>query len=350
MQIEDKAVLTTWVGIDVAKETFDAAIYLPVEFGQTPRSIMDLPKESFPRSLAGVKAFNTWSYIIRDKAGLDGGNMRIVMEATGRYSLELHRWLSKELPFTCPAIEDPKTINNFIKSLKVRNKTDQIDAAAIARYGTERMPEPFHELPEDYQYLRELSRQRLATTVQLVAAKTRLLELTKFKELIKIQKGVVKSLEAAIEKLEKEMKNCIKNSPDLRESMEYAMSVPGIGFISAVTILAECGPLYMHKSRQLGAYSGLSPQIRNSGTSVRGSRISRQGPKDLRRVLYMASISATASNPRMMALHKRLVEKGKKPLQARCAVMRKLLILVRAVVVNRTRYSEKYLENSILNA
>lgn len=297
MQTEEKAVLTTWVGLDVAKETFDAAIYLPVEFGQGPRSIIELPKESFPRNLAGVKAFNIWSYIIRDKAGLDGGNMRIVMEATGRYSLELHLWLSKELPFTCPAIEDPKTINNFIKSLKVRNKTDRIDAGAIARYGAERIPEPFQELPEDYQYLRELSRQRLATTVQLVAAKTRLLELTKFKELIKIQKGVVKFLASAIEKLEKEIKNCIKNSPDLRESMEYAMSVPGIGFISVVTILAECGPLYMHKSRQLGAYSGLSPQIRNSGTSVRGSRISRQGPKDLRRVLYMASISRRHLTP-----------------------------------------------------
>ena len=133
----------TWAGLDVAKASFDAALYLPLEPGQLPRNVADLPKESFPRTSEGMNKFLHWTFLIREKAGLEGGSMRIVMEATGRYSRELASWLNQEAPFTSPAIEDPKTVHDFIKSFKLRNKTDRIDAGAIARYGAERMPEPY---------------------------------------------------------------------------------------------------------------------------------------------------------------------------------------------------------------
>jgi transposase len=350
MQAKKTICSPTWAGIDVSKESFDAAIYLPVKQGSMPRSIMDLPKKTFPRSGDGVKAFALWTVMVRDKAGLEGGNMRIVMEATGRYSLELYSFLAEELPFTEPAIENPKTIKHYIKSLKIRNKTDRIDAGAIARYGVERMPEGFSELPEEYQYLRELSRQRRSICDQLVAATARLAELQKFKKIIKIQKSLVKALDNTKQKIEQEIKDHIRNSLILQEDVEYASSVPGIALIASATILGECGPLYLHSSRQLGSYSGLAPCKKESGKSVRGSRISREGPGGLRQVLYMASVSATESNPEMAKFYKRLIAKGKTPLQARCAVMRKLLILVRAVVVNKSRYSKNYLQNNALCA
>lgn len=333
---------TTWAGLDVGKETFDAALYLPLAPGQLSRGVMDLPKASFARSRDGVEKFHQWSFVVRDHAGLEGKNMRIVMEATGRYSLELQQWLNEKIPFTRPAIEDSKTISDFIKSLKLRNKTDRLDAAAIARYGVERNPEPAEELPESYRYLRELIRQRSALDVQLVAARIRLSEMNGFDKLIKIQKSIINAFERAICKLELELKQCINNSDDLRESVEFATSIPGVGQITAATVLAECGPLGRFTSRQLGSYSGLAPQIRQSGKSVSSSRIGKRGPGILRQVLYMASLTGVELNPRMKTFYNRLVHKGKKPLQARCAVMHKLLILIRSTVINKTKYDRNY--------
>jgi len=334
--------LTTWSGLDVSKDTFDAGICLLSPNNSEPLELDQIPVSSFPRTEKGVKLFHHWSFIQRDKAGLEGGNMRIVMESTGRYSLELTRWLNKELPFTKPAIEDPKVISDFIKSLKVRNKTDKIDAAAISRYGAERKPKAFIERPVSYQYLRELTRQRTALSSQLVAARLRLKEMKHFKELINIQQGVVDSLKLAMDKLKIELKRHINENKELRESIEFATSVPGIGELTAATILAECGPLRFFSSRQIGAYSGLAPAIRQSGTSLNCSRINKRGPSELRRILYMASVVGVEYNPKMKAFYSRLISKGKKPIQARCAVMHKLLILARTVVVNKTKYDKNY--------
>jgi len=350
MENENRLPPPVWAGFDVAKKTFDAALYLPVDPGQQPREIKDLPKKSFSRTPEGVREFHHWSFQVREKAGIEGGSLRIVMEATGRYSSELTGWLNNEISFTKPAIENPKTVNAFINSLKIRNKTDPIDAGALARYGAERMPEAFEKLPEDYQYLREIVRQRIAIKDQLTAARLRMNEMSSFKKLAKIQQSVIDSLEKAVEKLELEIKSCVNNSEELKKSMEKAITIPGVALITAATVLGECGPLYHYKSRQLGSYSGLAPQIKQSGTSVRGCHISKFGPGNLRRVLYMASLVAMENNPRMKSLYTRLISNGKKPLQARCAVMHKLLILIRAVVVNGMEYNENYSQNPILNS
>ena len=342
MEREKKLSHSVWGGIDVAKDKFDAALYLPVAPGQMPRDIMSLPKKTFALTPDGVKKFHQWSVHIREEAGIEGGKMRLVMEATGRYSKDLTRWFNEEMPFTGPAIEDPKTIKNFIKSLKLRNKTDEIDAGALARYGAERMPEPFQEMPEDYQYLQELTRMRSAILDQLTAAEARLKEINGFKKLEKIQQQMVKSIAQAVKKMELEIKRCVNDSRELRENVKLATTIPGVALITAATVLGECGPLSRHTSRQTGSYSGIAPQIRQSGTSVRGSKISRHGPKRLRKALYMPSISAIEGNPRMRALYERLVTKGKTKMQARCAVMRKLLLLIRAVVVNKTEYQDNF--------
>jgi len=335
----------SWAGLDVAKDSFDAALYLPLESDAPARDIMTLPSASFPRTPDGVKDFLAWTFPLRDKAGLPGGKMRVVMESTGRYSSELAVWLALEASFTNPAIEDAKAIHDYARSLKIRHKTDRIDAGVIARYGYERMPKAYVELPEEYRCLRELVRQRIAVKDQVTQARERLAEMTAFPRIIRIQKKVVAVLEAAVEKLELEIKHCVQESDELRRDVAIAVTVPGVSLITAVTILGECGPLRRYTSRQLSAYSGLSPVIKESGTSVRGSWISRRGPSRLRRCLYMSASVAMQHNPQMKALHQRLVAKGKKPLQAHCAVMRKVLILTRAVVVSGIEYQADFLEN-----
>lgn len=333
---------TTWVGIDVAKKSYDAAIYLPLGTDDKARDIIELPKNSFERTEKSIDAFRYWTYQIRDKANAPGGQMRIVMEATGRYSQELADWLRKEMPFTEPVILNPKMVSDYRKSLYTGNDTDAIAAAALARFGAERQPEETPESPPEYHHLRELTRQRLKMVEQRTAANLRLEEIKDITIIAKIQQTLINVLNKSVEKLDFEIKKCVEKSDELRENVAYATSIKGIGLTTAAAVFAECGRLSNYGSRQLGAYSGLAPFNHRSGTSVNYTHISRQGPKQLRQALYTPMTSLLRYNPEMRAFRQRLIDKGRTPMQARCAVMRKVLILIRALVVNKTFYQENF--------
>lgn len=337
-----KAQQTTWVGIDVAKKSYDAAIYLPLGSDNKPRAITELPKKTFERTGKSIEAFHNWTYQIRDKADAPGGQMRIVMEATGRYSQELADWLRREMPFTEPVILNPKIVSDYRKSLYTGNDTDAIAAASLARFGAERQPEETPESPPEYQHLRELTRQRLKMVEQRTAAYLRFEEIKDIKVIAGVQKALINTLNKLIEKLDLEIKKCVAKSDELREDVAYATSIKGIGLKTAASVLAECGRLDNYGSRQLGAYSGLAPFNHRSGTSVNYTHISRQGPKQLRQALYTPMTCLLRHNPEMRAFRQRLIDKGRTPMQARCAVMRKVLILIRALVVNKTFYQENF--------
>jgi transposase len=331
---------STWVGIDVAKKSYDAAVYLPLEAGEKPRAITQIPVKSFERTLEGLAAFHHWTFKIREEAGLPGGNMRIVMEATGRYSLELMDLLQQKMPFTNPV--NPKVVSDYRKSLYQGNDTDAIAAAALARFGAERQPETATELPSEYRQLRELTRQRLKMVEMRTAANLRMTEIKDIDAIAEVQKTLIATLVQGIDKLDIAIKKCIEQSDELRENIAYATSIKGIGMITAATIFAECGRLEYYNSRQLGAYSGLAPFNHRSGTSINRSRISRKGPKRLRQALYTPMTCLLRYNPEMRAFRQRLIDKGKKPMQARCALMRKVLVLIRALVVNKTFYQADF--------
>lgn len=333
---------TTWVGIDVAKKSYDAAIYLPLGSNDKPRAVTELPKNTFERTEKDIDAFRYWTYQIRDKAGVPGGQMRIVMEATGRYSQELADWLQREMPFTKPVILNPKIVSDYRKSLYKGNDTDAIAAAALARFGAERQPEESLEIPLEYQHLRELTRQRLKMIEQRTAAYLRLEEIKDIKVIANVQQALINTLNKSIEKLDSEIRKCVAKSDELRENTVYATSIKGIGLTTAASVFAECGRLDNYNSRQLGRYSGLSPFNHCSGTSVNYAHISRQGPKQLRQALYTPMTCILKHNPEIRAFRQRLIDRGKTPMQARCAVMRKVLILIRALVVNKTMYQENF--------
>ena len=132
-----------WCGLDVAKDNFQAAIYLPQPPGEIPRSVASLPIHQFARSPQGVAQWLAWSdRQLAEHArrqGLDQPPcLRACMEATGRYSLELAAWIAQTREPIQPAIIDPLAASHYAKSLRMRNKTDRVDAAVLARMGYER--------------------------------------------------------------------------------------------------------------------------------------------------------------------------------------------------------------------
>ena len=349
MQTSAKSeVPAAWLGIDVGKSSFDMGLHLPVEYGQPARGVGDIPTISADRTFEGLAGALDWAMDkCRDFAA--GNNcpvpsLRAVMEATGRFSMELCSWIAAAAPEIKPVIDDPRAVHNYAQSLKVRNKTDAVDAAVLARYGAERMPEPHPAMPSHYVELRERTRLRASLVGQLVAARERLEEIQGSRVAAGIQKKLVKALESAVAEADRAIVEQVEQHSDLQHAVNLMTTIPGVGFKVATVTLAECGPLQNFKrSRSLGSYAGLAPSRKESGTSVRGgTRITRRGPGVLRQNLYMASIAAGRKIDGMARIRKRMIEKGKSPMAARCAVMRKLLILMRAVVVNNTEFRAEY--------
>lgn len=129
--------------------------------------------------------------------------------------------------------------------------------------------------------------------------------------------------------------------PSLKEEVTLLKSIPGIGELTALRLACTLeGGQRFRTARQFAAYLGLTPKERQSGSSVKGrTRISKMGPKELRKALYMPAIVAKASNPDIRALFGRLLERGKSKMSALGAAMRKLAHIAFGVVKNRITYS-----------
>lgn len=324
-----------WVGIDVSKKTFDAALALSGQrFPSTP--LRDVTWKSFPRTSTGTDAFVKWidELIVKQPSKTVG----LVMEATGRYSVELAELLVKRRPNYAPAIENPTRVKHFINSLGQRNKTDGMDARGLAFYGVERRPAAYEPLSQERQALRELTRHRDVLVNDRTALKNRMKEKCTSKFVARLLNQEYAQLAKYITKVEQEMKRLITKAPKLKHDFDLLVSIPGVGFVTAATMLAELGDLRrFKKARQLTAFAGVSPRNHQSGTSVRGkAHLCKRGNGRVRQVLFLSCMAVlrTKKDNHLKTVHKRLsLENGKSSMAALGAMMRKQLVLMRAILL-----------------
>ena len=121
-------------------------------------------------------------------------------------------------------------------------------------------------------------------------------------------------------------------------------TMPGVSFISAYSILAEIGSLKQYTAKELSSLSGLAPRILESGSSVHSSYLSRRSSGRLRQILYLDSVPGVPKIPALQEFHQRLISKGKKKMTARCACMRKMLLMLRSMVIHNTPFNENFQE------
>jgi len=317
---------THWAGIDLAKATFQMAIWGHEE------DLRKLQVAGFERTQKGCRKALVW---LRKEAP-EGARIGIVMEATATYAEQVAVWLLKLEPGLHLAIVNPLQTSAFIRSLGLRNKTDDLDAKALAQYGTQRKPVAWEPPTREQIVLREMTR----TRGDLVVARTAmLLRLKDHKRTAPLAthalEEIIKSLDKQILVLEKGIQDHLKAHEALGLQAKRLNSIVGVGLITAVTILAELGDLRRFaRSRQLTAFSGMTPRLKTSGTSVKGnSRLCKQGSGRVRAVLYLAAASAARFNPDLSRTYTGLIAKGKHKRSALGAVMRKLLVIMRAVLI-----------------
>jgi transposase len=265
------------------------------------------------------------------------------VEATGNYSLELCFALHD-----CERIEvmvvNPRSSSDFAKALMQRSKTDATDAVALLEY-VRRMPfVAWQPPPHEILQLRAITR-RIAALVE-----TRTQELNRLhaagysKDLSDVIADDIRDhidhLEQSVETLTDRAEELVQSDCTLLEKYEHLTSVKGIARTSGLAILAELAALPPDMSaRQWVAHSGLDPRHFESGTSVhKPARISKKGNRYLRAALYMPALVAIRCEPSIKTFYQRLVKRGKKPMQAIVAVMRKLLHAIHGMLRSHTNF------------
>jgi transposase len=333
-----------WIGIDVAKSTFDAAI---VFFGQRfPETAMrDVPVKTFKRTPEGADDFLCWMDTEVSRTASKTTAARAVMESTGSYSVELCMWLIGKRESLSPAIVNPQRTAYFIKSLGLRNKTDRLDACALAFYGVERRPAPYAPPSKEHHKLQELNRYRDFLVAERVSMVNRGDALSTNKGISQIAKRRLKQMESDIAKVEKEMRKIISENNQLKHDRTLLESIPGVGFLSVCTVMAELGDLRrFERDRQLAAFTGLNPSLKDSGTSVHARpRLSKSGNARIRQALYLAAMTSIRIEGPLQETYLRLIARGKSPMAALCAVMRKLLLLMRTLLLANVCYEKNHL-------
>lgn len=257
----------------------------------------------------------------------------VVIEATSKYHRGVHRWLdASAIPV---AVVNPLRARLFAEAVGRLGKTDFIDARMLALMAEQLAPRPTAPLSPEAEAVQELARARAAAIAERVAiGQRRDIAATAFlrRELATRRA----SIERHIDRLETEIDRIIAADPDMARRKAVLLSIPGIGPVTAVTLIAGLGELGSLSDKQVASIAGLAPHPRDSG-STQGQRRTGGGRSWLRSSLYMAALAAIRTNLDLKAFHQRLRDNGKPPKVAITAVMRKLLILANSLIAqNRT--------------
>jgi transposase len=317
VMLEPSAEAPVYVGIDVCKDWLDIHLH-PV--GRALR---------LANSRDGLKALT--------RALRPYPVALVVMEATGKYHRAAHRMLHAiGLAVT---VINPLRARLFAEAAGALAKTDAIDARLLAILGEGLAPQVTPPSDEALEALRELVRARAAARAETTAVVNRRhASQTAFLR-AELARGA-KNLGRHVARLEAEIARRIKVDPGLARRHAILLSIPGVGPVTAATLLADLAELGSCSGKAASLLAGLAPIARDSGqkTGERRIRAGRAGP---RKALYMAALTAARHDPDLSAFYKRLRDAGKKPKVALVAVMRKLVVLANTLITEDRLWQPK---------
>lgn len=309
--------ITTCVGIDVAKHTLEVCL------DQATTFTIDYD----PQGISGLlKKLPT------------PGACLVVMEATGGYQRPLVAELLDAGHHV--AVVNPRQVRDFARALGTRAKTDAIDARIIARFAEQIRPRtlpPIHEKQEELQQLVARRRQ----LIDLRTAENNRLETLSSKPVRRSVQDMVHTIGKQIERIEKDILELVRSDDEWRNRNDILGSVPGIGGISVASLLAELPELGLLNRQEIAALVGLAPFNRDSGR-FRGKRSIQGGRSSIRKVLYMAVLSARRYNPVIREFAQRLEATGKPFRVVHIACMRKLLVTLNTMIKTNTPWNPEF--------
>lgn len=254
----------------------------------------------------------------------------IVLEATGGYEFEAACTL--QAAGLAVAVVNPRTARDFARAMGALAKTDALDARMLAAFAR-----VLHQHPERERFVKPLADAELQQLQALVLRRRQLVQmLTAERQRLRLAHAAARpSIGRVIVFLKQELGD---SEAEVAAHVQHhharlaqaLASVPGIGSASVAVLLAELPELGKLDRRRIAALVGVAPLNRDSG-QMRGQRCIWGGRADVRRTLYMATLTAVRYNPALKACYERLLVAGKRKKVALVACMRKLLTMLNAI-------------------
>lgn len=306
-----------YIGIDISCKTFDVAIYCDKG---------TMKHQQFTNDLSGFETLITWI----DKPSL---NIHVTMEATNVYWEALAYFLvSKDMTVS---VVNPKRIKGYAQTLNLRSKTDVIDAKLIARFCAKEQPTAW-KIPDAQQKGLLLKLRQLQHLKQLLQCEKVRLTMLKDYDALASSQRTIDYLTDEIKAFTKTIKTLIKSDEMMTKNAKLLKSIPAVGDETMYWLLAYLGNNRFKKAKQATAYAGLTPMIKQSGTSIQSkAKISKIGHAEIRKVLYMPALAFTYgryADSAYKSFVDRLTANGKPKKVIIVALMRKLIAIAHGVL------------------
>ena len=320
---------TFYVGIDVGQEELVVCLQ-----GAKPRS--------FSHNTKDIRTMLEWS-----RKAASGGELHFCLEATGVYGYSLATSLVNGFEVLV-SIVNPAQIAAFAKAQLRRTKTDSIDARVILAFAQSQHPPCWKPESKTQRQLYHLVTQadRLRRMLRQLSNRDHSFKYVPDlpEEIKKSQRSLHRSIERQLANIEEAIEKLRTEDKELKEQVDLLCSIPGIANLSATRILAYSKNIIEERNpKALTAHAGLAPSQKQSGISIRGkSRIAKQGDRRLRNALFMPALVAAYHNPILKVFYRRLIDNGKPKLLAIVAVMKKLLLMIQAILKRKTPFNPDY--------
>ena len=296
-----------FVGIDVSKAWLDIAVHEK--------------EETFRASNDEIGIASLVKRLKKLKASL------IVLEPTGGFEMLVVAQLTHAgLPV---AVVNAKRVRDFARATGQIAKTDKLDAKVLAHFAAAVRPAIRSLRTEQEEQLTALMTRRRQVIDMLTVEKNRLVTVrAKMRTEIEAH---LQWLSNSLKKLDQEIEEFVESLPVWKDKDALLQSVPGVGRVSSATLLAMLPELGLLNRQEIAALVGVAPVNKDSGKK-RGRRRVYGGRADVRSVLYMAALSAKKFNPVIRKFYERLIQHGKEKKVALTACMRKLLVILNAML------------------
>jgi transposase len=314
------------IGIDVGKDKLDVAVKV-TEAGSTPSPAK--------RAHEAWTAKNTDAGVAEIVQRLQAiGPHRIALEATGGYEQRVFRAMrAAGLPAVIVA---PALVRDFAKAMGRKAKTDKIDALVLAHFAEIRQPEVVPLPTANQERIADLRALRTDLLVTRNAYTNRLENCGS--EVRQHIEQLVANLNAQVETLDAKLVEALAADPEDAAKAALVQTVPGVGRVTAATLVGELPELGKLDRRRISALVGVAPMNRDSGHQ-HGKRKTCGGRNEVRRALYMAAFSASRWNSVLRPFAQRLTAAGKPFKVVMTACMRKLLVILNAMILAGTPWS-----------
>jgi transposase len=326
------------IGIDVSKDTISIS-YGTLNVNQEQQISKPITLEN------NSKGFKELMHFAKKHRANGKIPLYFVMEATGVYYENLAYFLTEKHQKVIVVL--PNKTKNFSKTLDIKSKTDKLDAQMITQFGLERQLQLWQVPSPIMKALKSLTREY--NSIKRMAAQlknqlhARQYSYQPLKESLKRANTTLSVFEKQLKEIEKQIKELVEKDSDLNDRINKIVKIEGVGFMTAVCIIAETnGFALIENTKQLASYAGLDVVYNESGLKKHKTSISKKGNRFLRQAVYMPALSACRFNSRLKQTYIRLVTKKNIKKVALIAVARKLLILIYTIFKKNVEYVPNY--------